>query len=448
MFTAAAFRTIFDEENRKGVDLAARFFPSVDPFTRDVKAKIREIRVIKKNDSGLSESDCRAAVDVAREELRELKALRLKQVDIELESVSANAAKTTFKMTLTKKDGPKGKAVYVTDGNPESFFVAKKVQSNIRQVYKVYPANRSVLAARVARTLSKPFAEPFPFKVVRTDISSFYETLDRQSLIKKIDSDQLLSTLTKSYIKQTLSSYDLVSGSRRGIPRGVGISAYLAELALRSVDQKVQALPGNVLYCRYVDDIVAIFSSPLTGKSSETYLQSVIRIIKEAKLAENRAKTAYFDLEKSKNAEFSFLGYRFKITKNGCGIRPSMVKLLKYKRRLDVAFKEYEEVSHISGRRSHRELIARIKFLTTNTRLYNSKSGATVGVYYSNPLVNDMTSFKVLDKILKEKVLLVRRKSLRNRLKTFSFSKGFDERIYSSFTTQELHRVTKVWQHG
>lgn len=447
MFTAAAFRIIFDEENRKGHDLATRFFPSVEPFTQSVKAKVREVKSLKQNSAGLSDSECKSALGIARGELKELKAVRLKQVDMELESVSVSAAKNTFRINLTKKLGPKGKAIYVTDDDPESFFVAKKVQSNLRKVYKVRPANRTILAARVARTLSKAFAAPFPFKVVRTDISSFYESVDRQELIKKMDNDQLLSTLTKNYIKQTLSSYEKVSGLTKGIPRGVGISAYLAELALRSVDQQIQALPGNVLYCRYVDDIVAVFSSPLTGKESGTYLEKVVNIIKDAKLSENRAKTVSFDLGKSSHAEFSFLGYRFKITKAGCAIRPSMVKMMKYKRRLDAAFAEYEQVLHTSGRRSHRELIARIKFLTTNTRLYNSKSGATVGVYYSNPLVNDMTSFKALDSILKKRVLLIKRKALRNRLKAFSFFKGFDERMYSSFTTQELHRVTKVWRH-
>jgi len=102
----------------------------------------------------------------------------------------------------------------------------------------------------------------FPFELVRTDISSFYESIDRQRLIEKMDRDQLLSPASKKYILQVLNSYGQISNTTTGVPRGVGISAYLAELYLEPIDKAIKEIPGLVLYCRFVDDIVAVFARP------------------------------------------------------------------------------------------------------------------------------------------------------------------------------------------
>ena len=40
MFTAENFRLIFDIENRQGLDVASRFFPSVEPYTLAVRDKV------------------------------------------------------------------------------------------------------------------------------------------------------------------------------------------------------------------------------------------------------------------------------------------------------------------------------------------------------------------------------------------------------------------------
>lgn len=44
MFTAENFRRIYDAENRKGLDLANRYFPSLEPLTLAVRTKVQDIR--------------------------------------------------------------------------------------------------------------------------------------------------------------------------------------------------------------------------------------------------------------------------------------------------------------------------------------------------------------------------------------------------------------------
>jgi hypothetical protein len=44
MFTAENFRRIYDTENRKGLDLATRYFPTLEPLTLAVRDKVQDIR--------------------------------------------------------------------------------------------------------------------------------------------------------------------------------------------------------------------------------------------------------------------------------------------------------------------------------------------------------------------------------------------------------------------
>ncbi|WP_380780512.1 antiviral reverse transcriptase Drt3a [Sphingomonas sp. R86520] len=442
MFTAETFRVIFDEENRKGYDPAGRFFPSVEPYTEAVKSKIHEIRKINGNAAALPNLDLESAIDIAKNDLKKLKLDRSAVIDAELRTVSSNAAKSSFRITLKKKVGPKGKPIYVSDDSPESYFVIKQVQRNIKRIYAVKQSNRNEMAAQVARTLSTDF----PFEVVRTDIRTFYESVDRKKLIRKIDDDQLLSTVSKNYIKQTLDAYGVLSGSAKGIPRGIGLSAFLGELALRPVDNQIRSLPGVVLYCRYVDDILAVFARPVTGKEVGSYQDLVVKGVEKCGLTTNPDKTQSLVLGSSKPAKFTYLGYRFAVDSKGCSIRPSATKFLKYKRRVQASFEQYDRDIHVSAKKAYRNLVARVRFLTTNARLLNNKASATVGIYYGNPLVNDLVTFRRLDKMLKKRVEGIRRKALRNRLKLLTFTNGFVNRPYSNFTTQELSRITKAWR--
>jgi len=246
MFTAENFRRIYDAENRKGVDLATRFFPTLGPFTLDVRDKVKGIRDLRKVEATLKAEDFETKVLALKTELVALKAAKSSAIDILMDEISQKVFKPSFKIDLSKKTGPKGKPVFCIDAEPETFFVIKQLQRNIHRIYGVKQANRHDLVCQLRDMLGSRF----PFELVRTDISSFYESIDRKRLVEKLDRDQLLSPASKKYIKQVLDSYGTISGTAVGIPRGVGISAYLAEFFLRPVDNEIRAISGLVLYCR------------------------------------------------------------------------------------------------------------------------------------------------------------------------------------------------------
>lgn len=444
MFTAENFRRIYDAENRKGVDLATRYFPTLEPFTLAVRGKVQDIRDLRKIESTLTADDFEAQLLALKAELAALKAAKSCAVDALLDDIIRKILKPSFKIDLSQKTGPKGKSVFCIDAEPETFFVIKQLQRNIHRIYGVKQANRHDLVCQLRDMLGSKF----PFELVRTDISSFYESIDRKRLVEKLDRDQLLSPASKKYIKQVLDSYGAISGTPTGVPRGVGISAYLAELYLRPVDKAIRAIPGMVLYCRFVDDIVAVFARPPAGKNLGSFKDMIIAIFGANGLTHNAGKTSEFKLADTAPKKFEYLGYRFHLTPGQFEISPSAAKVAKYRSRMNAAFAEYWREKPVNPKGAFRTLVGRVKFLTGNTRLANSKSRAATGIYFNNSIITDLSSFKMLDKRLKTRIAELRRTSLQKQLKKLKFTTGFEKRRYHNFSTRELQMIVRAWKHG
>lgn len=456
MFTADNFRRIFDLENRKGNDLTKTVLKELEPETFAVREKKEEIKRFDACNKPYSTSTKERRL-VLESELASLKAKRNKSIDDKLAIVSENILNNRFKIQINSRVNRQGKTIYSIDDSPESFFLVKQLQLNINLVYKVKPADRHSLAMRVRDTINTQF----PLKLVRTDIASFYESINQEELLRKLEKDQLLSPSSKSYIRQILSHSKNSAGISSGLPRGIGISAYLAEIWLRSIDEQIKSLPGNVLYCRYVDDIVAVFAQPPIGAFPKSYRNAIEAILKTESFAANPKKTVELTLPVSKSCpkELEYLGFRFFLSceeetmETGdtkkvfeCKITPSTAKLQKYKDRLDAAFKHYCQTKSKNQKRAFRDLTLRLKFLTGNTKLLNNKSSVSTGVYYNNSIVNCLDSFQELDLYLQSKLILVASQSLRGKLSQLTFTDGFSDRRFHKFKARELQRIVQVWK--
>ncbi|MGP4686725.1 antiviral reverse transcriptase Drt3a [Agrobacterium pusense] len=444
MFTAENFRRIYDAENRKGLDLATRYFPTLETHTLAVREKVKDIREHRALELTMASDAYQGILKSLKAELAKLKTAKSNAIDDIMDEISHKVLKPSFKIELSQKPGPRGKPVFCVDAEPATFFVIKQLQRNIHRIYGVKQANRHDLICQLRDMLGSNF----PFELVRTDISSFYESIDRKRLVEKLDGDQLLSPASKKYIKQVLDSYGKISGTSTGIPRGVGISAYLAELYLRPVDKAIKATAGTVLYCRFVDDIVAVFARPPAGTSLGSYKDRIIGIFNDNALAHNPAKTFEFKLADTIPKSFEYLGYKFSLTGGKLEIGPSTAKVDKYRARMKAAFDAYWCQRSISPKTAYRELVARMKFLTGNTRLSNSKSQAVTGIYYNNSVATDLGSFDQLDKELKALIGTLKSSSLQKQLKKLKFTTGFMQRRYHNFSTRELQVIVGAWKHG
>lgn len=442
-FTTENFRRIYDRENRKGVNFEERFFPELAPHTEAAKGAIAALREAKAA-AGLTPTDPQKA------KLAELKTIRdqIKEtknafIDELLSNIAERVRSSKFKIDLSVVDGPGGKPVYPAQDSPENFFVLKQLQQNLYRLYRVRQASRYQVSSQLKDVLSNSFN----WFVVRTDVQNFYESIDRDALLRKISSDQLLSTSSKVYIRQILSVYGSLSGQAVGIPRGVGISAYLAELYMRAFDEEIRAMDGVAFYGRYVDDIVVVFSRNAATDVSK--LQGLVtdRIL-GLNLTPHPVKTTSYPVDISTPANIEYLGYKFAVAGGTCAVRISHLKILRYRRRLELSFESYNHMAPRRPKRAYRLLVGRVRFLTGNTRLTNNKRHALTGIFFNHSAVTDPSDLAGLDAYLKHLVGGLSSASLKARLAQYSFKQGFTDRIFHNFTVRELSEAVEAWKHA
>ena len=249
LFTAENFRRILDYENRKGVYLEGQFFPEAHGITIELKECAVETRKLKKEMKNLGPNTGEAKrlnskIDKLEDQRKALKKKKEESLTTELENISSEITDGKFSIGL-RKIKVKGKTAYACNDNATTYFVLKQLQLNIRKLYKVKQSNRHNIICQLREILNNSF----PKFIVRTDIKDFFENIPRNKLIKKIDEDPLLTPFSKKIIRQVLREYKDLSGETNGIPRGVGISAYLSELYMRSFDEKIHIAARRNLLC-------------------------------------------------------------------------------------------------------------------------------------------------------------------------------------------------------
>lgn len=437
-FSAHNFRRILDLANRKGVHLEDKLsMTTIRRINEDIRDCNVQIRIKKKLGD---ESALKVLYDI-KKALRERKETEL---ETELERISQNIASKKFKIELKKVDIPGGKTIYTTPNTPEHFFVLKQIQRNIFRLFGVKQANRYEIVEQVISLLG----DQFPKFIIRTDIKEFYESIPHEPLLQRINQDNLLTPFSRNILTNILKTYKTKSGSDKGIPRGIGVSAYLAELFMRDIDSEIQDLKSVTYYARYVDDIIIIFiPSPTEGRRD--YLQEVKDIIEaKHKVRLNPIKTQPFDLcSPGHSYSFNYLGYRIYFGTGQVKISLPTTKIQKYRDRVKMAFDHYVNFSVVNQKEACRILVKRIRFLTGNTKLKNNKNNILVGVYYSNSHLTDTSQLDGIDAYLSWQIShRIISAHLRDRLRKYGFRRGYEQRRFSPFTTGELSEIIKVWQ--
>ena len=404
-FSLKSFREIFDIENRKGNNIEKRF---KDNFlislakTLDLKRINKQIR--EENDFNKKKElyTQRKAIKKERNEIIEQK----------LEEISNQINQHRIEILKGKDYGGQS---YKLEDNVCNFFISKKIQENIRETYKVRQSSRYAILSQLINLLE----DNCPKYVIRTDIKNFYESIPQKILLEKINNDYLLSIKTKKFINQIFESYNGLTGktdanTAKGVPRGISISAYLSELFMRNVDNQIQELDDLIYYARYVDDIIAIFVPQSKNVNYlQNYLSQIEKIVESEGLNLNKDKTKEYKLFDSLNyirlntkspKTIQYLGYEIGSTKKKLVIELSKNKIDKYFKRIKLSFENFSEKKHHNRKKAFKLLSARIKYLTSNTKLRNNKDKVFVGIYYSNPFLNSDESLKKLQAKLEENI--------------------------------------------
>lgn len=442
-FSARNFRRIFDLENRKGRYLEGRFFSEAAELTDRLKTVARRIRQCHRAivEQGLPTTESHELAELYEEK----RVLRKEKEDVltrALEDVSSQVAANEFAIGLRVGGVIRGKPVYTTDGTAPAFFCMKQLQRNINKLYKVQQSNRHLIVSQLREFLS----DRFPKYVLRTDVSDFYESIPRSGLIQQLTADSLLTPTSTRLLKQLLWEYGKVSGVPDGIPRGIGVSAYLAEFYMRSFDKRIRALPSLVYYARYVDDIVIVYV-PEPGGDATGLEGRVEAAFRETALSENPLKKDLIVVDGTSLKTLEYLGYKFVFGAGNIEIELAAKKLRRYKARVKASISRYLACPPEHESRGRKLLVDRLRYLTGNTRLVNNKRHARVGIYFSNSMLSKSSSLRALDEYLKHEAASIFNERLRKRLLRFSFVQGFDSCTYHRFSAGELARIVEAWKY-
>ena len=448
-FSARNFKLISALENRKGFNCAV-FFPDVMAKHNEVKATVSKINKLKKNAKTPYSSTVQSKYDALMVAKKDLMKERDKLLFANLEPIAKTVSSPSFEIKFNKRTGPTGKTIFVLPNDPASYYSVKLISRNLARLYKVRQANKNLICSQLHTLLQ----DGYPYYFIRLDISNFYESIDQNLLIEKLEKDGLLNATSLRLIKRILKNYSNLSGTAdRGLPRGIGSSAYLSELYLRDFDNLVRKGANVIYYARYVDDIIVGIAPP-KGKNTTDYDVWIEQLLPKFKLEKNITKSDSFNKTES-NWVLKYLGYKFEKNSNNVKVNISDEKHTRYENRLKACFDAYEMEHWKDTKAAHRLLVRRLKFLTGNTKLKHTKKNAYVGIFFTNPLLNNFDQLVDLDQ---KKTTLAARPSISTKLKAkldgLSFETGFKNRSYYHVGRTkhfgkdiEFEKIVSAWKY-
>jgi hypothetical protein len=372
------------------------------------------------------------------------------------EKINEQLLKDDFEFNPFIKSSRNGKPVH-TASTCKDEFALRKLNDNLARLYGVRQANRSEIIEQVICLIR----EIIPFFIIKLDIKSFYESIFRHELISRITEDSGLSYRSRQHLNLLLGTRKYFN--QRGLPRGLGVSATLAELYMKDFDVAVSNLPGVYFYSRYVDDII-IFCYQVPDKIIESASKSL-----PAGLIFNVAKTAQFEFDKkgkcvSKHLsrQFNYLGYNFNFDrdppKSGSSVEVRIApnKIDKLKNRIMLSIFRYLTDGNYSLLRD------RLRFLTGNCQMKSDRSDGKLfsGIYYNYHLIDpdSVSDLKALT-IFLAKAIYSRKGSFgarinlklssaqKQELTKYCFKTGFTEKIICKFSPNRLKEIKQCWAY-
>lgn len=399
LHTFETYKHIIDLEERQGRLKKGTFSDDIIARSHDLKELRIAIKQAKKKD-----------VDFLKEQLVEKKAEYEEKRVFEITRFTENIKNGVYNISLRKVDA-NGKASYTTD-NIESVLLSKTLMLELKRSYKITPANRNNIVEELRVLLDNPM----PKIVIRADFQEFFESIPQKQLIDKIIEDSYISAFSLKCLKTFIYRFNELSGNlkeRKGIPRGLSFSSYMAEIYLKTFDRKVERIPGVYFYKRYVDDIIILASPEIQNKVSlwNQLVHEVSEIGLKLSEIEKKKTCEIFTPESKASFCLNYLGYKFRYEAGKLDVLLTEDKFNRYKDCVRLAFEKYKEIGNFTSRRKGErdkredttiQFMHRLNALTSNGHLNGRKNYVLVGMYYSNKYLTSVEQLKQLDCYLKE----------------------------------------------
>lgn len=432
-FSAKNFMNVYAQENRMGrisKETMGEDFKEIVGKIKDTNLDLQALRSKKKAEKT---DEVKKKIDELKQELKDLKETKQKVLFEEMQGLSTQVNSHAFRFKLEKVWIGDKMGFKINSKDHAQLFAMKQLQTNLQKTFKVKQANRHLIMTNIKLLLKTKR----PFYIIRTDVSSFFESIPQEQLKHIVMDNTLLSYKSKVFVNAILKEYeaekvkltDDESGGMKegcGVPRGIGISSLLSEIYMRDLDSSIKKRPEVIFYVRYVDDIFMLLADLPQGKDIKSYYGDLENDFKKKgldlkSLADD--KCSIIDSTKRNDTAFNvtYLGYKLNIF--GKMSEPenkkdkpkwkytdvifcmSDNKKKRIKTRIDNAFKHFDATNKHDIHQARKNLVDSLKLITGNVRLHKSKSGIKTGLYYNSDLLDNTKDLEDLNTYLYSKTV-------------------------------------------
>lgn len=375
---------------------------------------------------------------------------------IEVEKLIQNNI-DNYEFTSIKTTKKNDKLIYLLDKNADNFiydeFILRKINHNIKRIYKVKQADRNIIVNQIYNILK----ENPNYYIYRLDINSFYEAINRNKIVNKIFSSSVISVETKKLLQKVFERIQ----ETEGLPRGLSISATLSELYMKDFDYSIVTTDGVFYYSRFVDDIIIFSIKELTFD----YLNKTLQ--ENTSLKFNNKKTKIIKMESNKQETFEYLGYQYVINKNSTKLKKDNInvniapkKINKIKTKIILSLLDYNKNKNF-------ELLKnRFLFLTCTYPIktshqkispYKNSGYLQGGLFYNyHSLSEDNASLKKLDEFVRNILFSnniysqALRLSDKKELVKYSFAVAYNRKFTRNYNAKrfEINNITRCWKYA
>ena len=368
-------------------------------------------------------------------------------------------AKTGFQNLALHSSRIHGKDVY-QHRSIEQALIIRHISENLRRITGVKQSDRQMILKGIAQVGASGLA----FTVLKLDIRSFYETIDINPILQKLTGDPAFSRQSVGL----LSSFFQALRRRQifGLPRGLGLSATLAEYAMRPFDNAISAQSGVWYYSRFVDDVLLVLAPNINV--DEVLENAKAQLPQGLALSRNKTKSYQFSSNVSgadiEEHAFTYLGYRVSI---GRIVRQTDNRLRRTVT-LDVAASKVKKIKTRVARSLHafnsngnfNDLLQRLQLLTSNYGLEDYDTGQMryVGVRYNYSLIGlPSAALADLDRYLlnaltnthpNNRIRPQLSASQRRKLTSLTFTTGFEDNRFFTFSPERIASLARCWVHA
>lgn len=456
VYSASNFRDIWYQQTRRGVSIPTKLIRNQkipDPLLLEINENFRRTKKARKQLRRLRSAKA-PLLDIRRAQKKVKRRLKKREelVEAYVRSIETSARHGTFDLTIRTARHASGKQLYdLAEPYAENYFVGKLLQTALAASIPSEIWSRDSIIERLLTVLE----DRMPKSVVRIDISSFFESIPHDKLRIAVNRNTKLGSNFKKRILSLLTQYATLTGqhpdSAIGVPRGVGVSSYLAELYLAEFDRQTSETPGMVFYARYVDDIVVVFAESRGNlkRASERLAELESRLGAlglSLSAAPGKKFHGYFSSVPRGSNGFDYLGYTFTYSSSRLVVTMTPERVLMLERRLERVFNAFAKSKSKEGR-AMRLLLQRVRLLSGNTRLHNNKRDAFVGVYYSNKFMTDYHQLRELDGKLATYISSLGPTTITRKLAANSFETGFADKVFWPFPATTLREIVSVWRY-